>query len=93
MERRLYYLWRVTTISLRLPDHLARDLEQEAGQRHIPKSRLLREALLENLRGRKKTVSCYDLAPHLAGCVAGSRDLSCNKDRLKRVMRARLRAH
>lgn len=78
----------MTTISLKLSDDLARRLEEEARRRQSNKSRLIREALTEKLFGRKKgAVSCADLAGDLVGCVAGSPDLSTNKNRLRKALR------
>jgi len=69
------------TISLKLPDDLLADLEQEARTRRVTKSVLVRESLEAALRGRPRrgAGSCYDLARDLAGSVKGlPRDLAYN---------------
>ena len=61
------------TISLRLPDDLLAQLASEAKARRVTKSWLVREGLERALRKQSPTgvVSCYDLAPDLAGTVKG----------------------
>jgi Arc/MetJ-type ribon-helix-helix transcriptional regulator len=69
------------TISLKLPESLLAELEQEARTRRITKSDLVRESLEAALRGRtrRRAASCYDLARDLAGTVKGlPRDLAHN---------------
>ena len=81
------------TISLKLPKALLDRLAKEANNRRRSKSAVIRDCLDEVLwdRSDRRGASCYTLAPHLAGSVKGSRDLSTNKQRLKRAFRARLR--
>ena len=68
------------TISLKLPDDLLAQLEQEAKARRVTKSLLVRESLEKALRGRPPAIaSCYDLARDLAGAVKRlPRDLANN---------------
>lgn len=68
-----YYLIVVQTISLKLPDDLAADLEREAKARKVTKSAVVQEGLRKVLRKRpgRSVVSCFDLAQDLAGSVEG----------------------
>jgi predicted DNA-binding protein len=61
------------TISLRLPDDLLANLDNEARKRRVTKSALLRESLEKSLRqpAEASAVSCYDLARDLAGSIKG----------------------
>ena len=74
------------TISLKLPDDLMADLDQEAQARGLTKSALVRQSLESSLRRgpRGVAVSCYDLARDLAGSVRGlPRDLAHNPKYVK----------
>lgn len=69
------------TISLKLPEHLLRELDNEAKARRVTKSRLIRESLEQTLhkRPQRRFVSCYDLAADLIGSVEGlPEDLATN---------------
>lgn len=71
----------MTTISLKLPDHLLELLEKESRARGATKSRVVRESLEQSLgnKTRKGKASCYDLARDLAGSIKGlPRDLATN---------------
>ncbi len=61
------------TISLRLPDDLLAQLENEARLRRVTKSRLVRDNLEKALStpSRAGAPSCYDVARDLAGSVKG----------------------
>jgi len=61
------------TISLKLPDDLLAQIENEAKARRVPKSQIVRESLENALRPQppRGAVSCYDLARDLAGSVKG----------------------
>ena len=79
----------MTTVSLKMPEALLREIEQEAAARGVPKSAVIRESLERTLRrGRrvKTKVSCLDLVRDLAGHFAGPRDLSTNKKYLKQAV-------
>jgi len=76
----------MTTISLKLPAPLLRQLEHEAAARGVSKSAIIRDSLERALaRGGKgkKTVSCLDLVGDLVGHFQGPPDLSTNKNYLK----------
>jgi predicted DNA-binding protein len=80
----------MTTISLKLPDHLLEILEKESRARGTTKSSLVRECLTKSLETRSAgvTASCYDLARDLAGSVKGlSRDLATNPKHMDRFGR------
>lgn len=69
----------VQTISLKLPDDLLAQLEQEAEARGMTKSQLVRESLEKALRQSSTGASCYELARDLAGAVKGlPKDLADN---------------
>ncbi len=61
------------TISLKLPDDLLAQLNNEAKARRVTKSRVVRESLAAALQkpAQAKAASCYDLARDLAGAVKG----------------------
>ncbi len=76
-----YYLRKMQTISLKLPDDLLARLGSEAKARRMTKSSLVRESLEKALRKQIPggAVSCYDLAHDLAGSVKGlPKDLADN---------------
>jgi predicted transcriptional regulator len=69
------------TISLKLPDDLLNQLNNEAKARRVTKSALVRETLEKALckRPSSRAVSCYDLSQGLAGSVKGlPKDLADN---------------
>ncbi len=73
------------TLSLKLPDEMARVLEDRARSRGATKSEILREALAgyfarSPLPGNG---SFLTLAGDLVGCLEGPGDLSSNKEHLK----------
>ncbi|MEY2428265.1 MAG: Ribbon-helix-helix protein copG family [Verrucomicrobiota bacterium] len=81
----------MTTVSLKLPEALLREIEQEAATRGVPKSAVIRDSLEQTLsKGRKgkKKVSCLDLMRDLAGHFEGPPDLSTNKKYLKEAILA-----
>jgi predicted transcriptional regulator len=61
------------TISLKLPDDLLTNLDNEARKRRVTKSALVRESLEKELRQppKARAVSSYDLARDLAGSIKG----------------------
>lgn len=74
------------TISLKLPDDLLVQLDNEAKARRVTKSWLVRESLQRALRKQSPAgaVSCYDLARDLAGAVKGlPEDLAVNPKYMK----------
>lgn len=73
------------TLSLKLPDEMARVLEHRARSQGTTKSEILREALANYLArcplpGKG---SFLDLAGDLVGCLEGPGDLSHNKEYFK----------
>ena len=68
-----YYATVVRTISLKLPDDLLVQLDNEAKARRVTKSALIRESLEKALRkpAQGGEVSCYDLSSDLAGALKG----------------------
>ena len=77
----------VRTISLRLPDKLLGEVENEAQRRRVSKSTLIRESIEEVLRKRERPsvdASCYDLARDLAGSVRGlPKDIATNPKHMR----------
>jgi predicted transcriptional regulator len=61
------------TISLKLPDDLLSQLDNEAKARQVTKPQLVRESLENALRKQSSdaSISCYDLARDLAGSLKG----------------------
>ena len=61
------------TISLKLPDDLIAQLQQEAKARHVTRSQLVRERSENSFQNPPSLdrVSCYDLAQDLAGSLKG----------------------
>ncbi len=71
----------MTTISLKLPDHLLELLEKESRARGATKSSLVRECLEKSLGSKAgdSESNYFDLARDLAGSVKGlPRDLATN---------------
>jgi Arc/MetJ-type ribon-helix-helix transcriptional regulator len=71
----------MTTVSLKLPESLLREIEQEAAARGVPKSAVIRDSLeytLHNRRRAKKKASCLDLMGEWVGQVKGPPDASTN---------------
>ena len=81
----------MTTISLKLPEALLRELEEAAATRGMPKSAVVRESLEAALRkGRKskQKVSCLDLVRDLVGTFEGPPDASTNPRYLEEAILA-----
>lgn len=81
----------MTTISLKLPEVLLREIEREAAARGVGKSALIRDCLERALRkgeAPKNRVSCLDLMGARVGSFHGPPDLSTNKKYLKKALRA-----
>ena len=77
------------TVSLKMPETLLRDIEQEAAMRGVAKSALIRDSLertLRRARGGNRKVSCLDLVRDLVGHFEGPRDLSANKKYLRQAI-------
>ena len=80
----------MTTVSLKLPGPLLRDVEVEARRRGLSKSALIRDSLESTLRRKraKKRVTCLDLIGDLAGSQPGSPDASTNPCYLEETLLA-----
>ena len=76
----------MTTLSVKLPQTLAAQLEKQAERRGISKSALLRESLLRELSKdaeQDEPLSVFDLVKDDLGCLrSGLRDLSTNPEHL-----------
>ena len=68
-----YYHADMRTISLKLPDDLLAQLEEQARARRVTKSSLIRESLTRVLyeQASARKASCYDVAADLVGTVKG----------------------
>jgi hypothetical protein len=68
------------TVSLKLPDELARDLERSAKRQKRGKSQIIRAALEQYLRSANGAAqpTFYDLASDLIGQFDGPPDLATN---------------
>ncbi|HWF19941.1 MAG TPA: CopG family transcriptional regulator [Verrucomicrobiae bacterium] len=79
----------MTTISLKLPEALARAIAEEAKARSVAKSAVVRECLEQALRRRGKPhVTCLDLMADRIGSFQGPRDLSTNRRYLVKAVNA-----
>jgi hypothetical protein len=69
----------MTTITCKLPDDLAARLDRVALNERRSKSAILREALEQRLKARRKPViSAYDLVKQLCGTVVGGASVPCD---------------
>ncbi len=76
----------MTTVTVKLPDHLASLLTAVARKRSTTQSAVIREALeqhLERHTGPRDRTSCLDLISDLVGSVSGPADLSANRRYLR----------
>ena len=74
----------MSTISLKVPDSLRRELEEVAAARGVTKSAVIRESLAATLRRRRKVAksrSCLDGMGDLVGHFAGPADLAAHTKR------------
>jgi len=81
----------MTTVSLKLPEALLREVEDEAATRGVPKSAVIRDSLERMLRKRrkgKKKPSCLDLMRDWVGHVQGPADASTNPEYLAEAILA-----
>jgi len=72
----------MTTISIKMPEAMLREIAEEAKTRRVGKSEFIRDCLKRALhRGKKtkKTASCLDLMGQSVGSFQGPRDLSTNR--------------
>ena len=76
----------MTTITCKVPEKLAAQLDALARTERCSKSDLVREALEERLRAkrRRSRVSAFDLVKHLCGAIKGGpSDLATNPNHLE----------
>ena len=84
----------MTTVSLKLPEVLLREVEQEAATRGVAMSAIIRDCIertLQKKNKRKREVSCLDLMGDLVGSFRGPRDLSTNRRYLTEAIAANVR--
>jgi hypothetical protein len=84
----------MTTVSLKLPEVLLREVEQEAATRGVARSALIRDCIERSLQKRKKSkreVSCLALMGDWVGSFRGPRDLSTNRRYLTEAIAANAR--
>ena len=74
----------MTTVSLKMPETLAIQLEDTARQRGVSKSVLIRSAVKAYLQSdiAAKRDSALSQAAEFAGVISGPQDLSTNKDHM-----------
>jgi hypothetical protein len=81
----------MTTISLKLPDALLREVVHEAETRRVAKSAVIRDCIERTLRqGKKakKSATCLELMGDKVGSFRGPRDLSTNRRHLAAAITA-----
>jgi len=79
-----YYSTVVTTITCKIPDELGAHLEVAARQRRVPKSQIVREAIVASLKRKKTTVSAFDLIKDACGIIKGGpRDYASHRRHLR----------
>ena len=83
------------TLTIRLPDALAAEIDQESRARRVSKSDIVRERLNQPQRSRPARGSMLDLVGDLLGSVQGlPADLSSNKKKyLPELIRAKKHNH
>jgi predicted DNA-binding protein len=75
------------TLTLKVPDELAERLNRRAKALNRSKSEIVRQALVAQLNGLKKTESLLDRAGDLVGKYASGRKDSSHKRHLKNLGR------
>ena len=73
----------MTVITCKISEKLDAELEAEARQRRIPKSKLIRQTLEQRVAQRRvrrsrKGLTAYDAAKDLQGVIKGPKDLLTN---------------
>lgn len=79
----------MTTISLKLPEALLREITHQAEARRVGKSAIIRDCLEKSLlHGKKppKAATCLDLMEKVVGSFHGPRDLSSNRGHLREAL-------
>lgn len=77
-------------MSLKLPDDLLREVEEEARRTGLTKSQVIRRLVEEGFKHKreaKSPVTCGDLAGDLIGSLNGPPDLSTNRRYLEEAIR------
>jgi hypothetical protein len=76
-------------MSLKLPDDLLREVEEEARRTGLTKSQVIRRLVEEGFKHKRKAkspVTCADLASDLIGSLNGPPDLSTNRRYLEEAI-------
>jgi metal-responsive CopG/Arc/MetJ family transcriptional regulator len=75
----------MTTMTLKMPEKLSMRLRDEAAERGINCSELIRRAVENMLKADDQPAAgtCLSLAHDLAGCLDGAHDLATNPRHLK----------
>ena len=76
-------------MSLKLPDDLLREVEEEARRTGLTKSQVIRRLVEEGFKHKRKAkspVTCADLAGDLIGSLDGPPDLSTNRRYLEEAI-------
>lgn len=76
-------------MSLKLPDDLLREVEEEARRTGLTKSQVIRHLVEEGFKHKRKAkspVTCADLAGDLIGSLNGPPDLSTNRRYLEEAI-------
>jgi hypothetical protein len=84
----------MTTVSLKLPEFLLREVEQEAATRGVARSAIIRDCIertLQKTKKPKRQVSCLELMGDWVGSFRGPRDLSTNRRYLTEAIAANAR--
>lgn len=76
-----------TSLTIRLDESVARELDAESERTHRSKGEIVREALLQHLR--RDRASALEAASPYVGCVDGPADLSTDKKYLADLGRRR----
>jgi len=80
----LYYLWAMTTLTLKVPRKLAQKLEAVSAQKRVSKSKIIRDALGAALAKEKTMPSLYDQMKDGLGCISsGKSNLSTHPAHMK----------
>ena len=74
----------MTTITCKIPDEVRARLEAAARQRRVPKSQIVREAIVASLKRKKPLVSAFDLIKDACGIIKGGpKDYASHRRHLK----------
>ena len=75
----------MTTITCKVPEKLAAQLDTLARAERRSKSALIREALEDRvkIKRRRGPVTAYDLVKHIVGTLEGPSDLATNPEHMK----------